>query len=64
MLKDRQTQEKLIMFKNLLSKCDENDAMKQYLEKEMKLTENELQKFARNADKEKQKRMEALHAAK
>jgi len=28
LLKDRQTQEKLIMFKSLLSKCEENDAMK------------------------------------
>lgn len=64
LLKDRQTQEKLIMFKSLLSKCEENDAMKQYLEKEMKVAENELQKFARQQDKEKQKRIEELHAQK
>jgi len=43
MLKDRQTQEKMVMFQVLIKNMDERDQMKQYLDRVVKDSERELE---------------------
>jgi len=64
LLKDRQTQEKLIMFKQLMQKVDSNDALKQYLESQMKEANKDMDKFAKQQDKEKERKIIELNAQK
>jgi hypothetical protein len=42
-LKDRQTQEKMVMFSALMKNMDEKDQMKQYLDKALRDSEKELE---------------------
>lgn len=43
LLKDRQTQEKMVMFSALMKNMDEKDQMKQYLDKALRDSERELE---------------------
>jgi len=53
-LKDRQTQEKLVMFKTLMEATgEENASVKAYLQKQMNESEKELDAFKRKADRDK-----------
>jgi len=52
-LKDRQTQEKLVMFKQLMEATgEENASVKAYLQKQMNDSEKELDAFKRKADRD------------
>lgn len=65
LLKDRQTQEKMLMFQKLMDNAgDSNESVKEYLQKQMSDTEKELESFRRKADREKSKRVEEIQAAK
>lgn len=54
-LKDRQTQEKLIMFNEMMKNMDKGDQMKQYLEMQKRDAEKELDQFRKKADREKER---------
>lgn len=56
-LKDRQTQEKLIMFNEMMKSMDKGDQMKQYLEMQKHDAEKELEIFRKKADREKEKKI-------
>lgn len=64
LLKDRQTQEKMVMFSALMKNMDEKDQMKQYLDKALRDSEKELEQFRRKADKDKARKREQLEEAK
>ena len=53
LLKDRQTQEKVLMYNELMKNMDEKDQMKVYLAKSVTETERDLENYKRHADKEK-----------
>lgn len=53
LLKDRQTQEKIVMFSELMKSMDEKDQMKTYLDKSIAEATKDLETFKRHADKEK-----------
>lgn len=64
-LKDRQTQEKLVMFKKLMeAQGEENASVKAYLQKQMSESEKELDAFKRKADRDKQKKIDDMEADK
>lgn len=61
LLKDRQTQEKMLMFQKLMDNAgDSNESVKEYLQKQMSDSEKELESFRRKADREKSKRVEEI----
>ena len=64
LLKDRQTQEKMVMFSALMKNMEEKDQMKQYLDKALRDSEKELEQFRRKADKDKARKREQLEEAK
>lgn len=55
-LKDRQTQEKVLMFSELMKSLDDKDQMKHYLAKSVQDANRELEQFKRFADKEQEER--------
>jgi hypothetical protein len=64
-LKDRQTQEKMLMFQKLMDNAGEqNESVKEYLQKQMSDSDKELESFKRKAEREKAKKIEDLQAAK
>lgn len=60
MLKNRQTQEKMLMFQELMSGMDENDTMKQYLAQQQSRASKELEQYKKKTDKDKQKRIQDM----
>lgn len=52
------------MFKQVISKVDATDALKQYLEAQMKEANKEMDKFAKHQDLEKERLLKALAAQK
>lgn len=64
LLKDRQTQEKLIMFEEILKKMDESDPMKAYLLKEQNLAEKELRDYEKKIKKDHLKKVEEMEKEK
>lgn len=63
-LKDRQTQEKLIMFNEMMKNMDNGDQMKQYLEMQKRDAEKELEAFRKKADREKDKKIADIEVEK
>lgn len=64
-LKDRQTQEKMLMFQKLMDNAGEqNESVKEYLQKQMSDSDKELESFKRKAEREKAKKIEDIQAAK
>ena len=64
LLKDRQTREKMVMFEQMMKNLDDGDAMKQYLDKNIRDNERELEHFVKKNERDKQKRIEEMEAAK
>jgi len=64
LLKDRQYREKMMMFGELMQKMDDDEPMKQYLEKNVKDAEKELDAFQKKADREKERRMHEIEEEK
>jgi hypothetical protein len=64
LLKDRQTEEKVAMFKKMMESMDENDQMKQYLDQQTRDAEMERNKYSRQMEKEKQKKIDAMEEEK
>lgn len=64
LLKDRQTQEKLMMFQEILKDMDDKDPIKQYLVKESSLAERELNDYAKKIEKEHKKKVEEMEKEK
>ena len=62
LLKDRQTQEKILMYNELMKNMDEKDQMKVYLAKSVTETERDLETYKRHADKEKSSRIQDMQA--
>ncbi len=54
LLKERQTQERIVMFSELAKSMDEKDQMRVYLDKSMVEAQRDLDTFKRHAEKEKQ----------
>lgn len=54
LLKERQTQERIVMFSELAKNMDEKDQMRVYLDKSMVEAQRDLDTFKRHAEKEKQ----------
>ena len=63
-LKDRQTQEKLIMFNEMMKSMDQGDQMKQYLEMQKRDAEKDLEAFRKRADREKEKKINDIEVEK
>lgn len=53
LLKDRQAKEKLMIFNELMKGQDDSSAIKQYIEKQKKDTEKDLEKFKKQIEDEK-----------
>lgn len=60
LLKDRQTQEKTIMFQEMMRNMDDGKEMTAYLEKSIADSQNELDSFKKKAEKEKQAKMDQM----
>ena len=62
LLKDRQTQERTILFKEILNKMDasESDGMAKYIEQQLKDTQRELDQFKSKAEKEKRAKIDQM----
>jgi len=63
-LKDRQTQEKLIMFSEMMENMEAGDQMKQYLEMQKRDAQKELEAFRKKADREKEKKIADIEVEK
>lgn len=64
-LKDRQTQEKLIMFNEMMKSMDPGEnQMKQYLEMQKRDAEKELDAFRKRSDREKEKKISDIELEK
>lgn len=64
LLKDRQTEEKVAMFKKMMDNMEEGDQMKNYLEQQSRDAETERNKYGRALEREKHKKIDDMEAEK
>jgi hypothetical protein len=61
-LKDRQTQEKILMYQELMKNMDDKDQMKVYLTKSVNEANRDLDNYKRHCDKDKQSKVQDMQS--